>query len=210
MLKKVAQTGKPVIMSLGMSNLVDIAQSIDCLENSGCKELVLLKCTSAYPALPSDINLKTLPHLRSLFDVPVGLSDHTQGIGVALASIALGAQVIEKHFVLDRSEGGVDSAFSLEPQEMKTLVRESRQVWEALGHVSYRINTHEKASKQFKRSLYIVEDMKTGDVLTSANVRAIRPGFGLAPLELDRVLGLTVNCDVERGTPLSWKMLKHA
>lgn len=165
---------------------------------AGCRDLVLLKCTSTYPATPENTNLLTIPHLRELFQCEVGLSDHTMGIGAAVASVALGAAVIEKHFTLRRADGG-DSAFSMEPKEMQALVIESERAWQALGRVSYGATEAEKKSLVFRRSLYVVKDMKAGDILTEESVRSIRPGLGLPPKYLDQVLGMRVKQDVKRG-----------
>jgi len=167
-----------------------------------------LKCTSTYPASPANSNIATIPHMRELFDCQVGLSDHTMGIGVSVASVVFGATVIEKHFTLARADGGVDSTFSLEPAELRQLVIETERAWQAVGSVKYGPSQAEKKSLQFRRSLYIAQDLKAGDVLTTDNVRAIRPGFGLPPEHLEEVLGTTVKSDVERGTPLSWKLLR--
>lgn len=203
LIRRVAQTGKPMIISTGMANVNELAEMVEAARSAGCKDLILLKCTSAYPATPKDANLKTILNLRDLFDVQVGLSDHTMGIGVALASVALGATVIEKHFTLDRSEGGVDSAFSMEPAEFTMLVEESQKVWESLGKVSYERGESEKKSLIFRRSLYIAEDMKSGDVLTEKNLRAIRPGRGLSPKYYEQLIGRRVVKDLKRGTAVT-------
>lgn len=207
LLKKVARTGKPVIMSTGLSSLNDLELAVKTLREYGCNELVLLKCTSTYPANPKNSNILTIPHMSELFDCHVGLSDHTLGIGVSVASIALGARVIEKHFTLDRSEGGVDSAFSMEPQEFKMLVDESESAFYGLGTVKYGILEDEKKSLLFKRSLYIVEDMKCGEIFTENNLRIIRPGLGLSPKFYDDILGKHINCDVKKGTALNFKLI---
>ena len=208
LIKKVAKTGKPIIASTGMTTVAEIDDLVTTARNNGCNELTLLKCTSSYPATPEGTNLMTIPHMKELFHCRVGLSDHTLGIGAAVASIALGGTVIEKHFTLSRAEGGVDSAFSLEPDEMALLVRECNTAWQALGHISYEVAEQEKKSLQFRRSLYIVEDLKKGDVLTDKNVRSIRPGLGLSPKYYDVVLGKRVKCDVKRGTGLSWDVIE--
>jgi N-acetylneuraminate synthase len=182
-------------------------ETVRTARDAGCKDLVLLKCTSTYPATPENTNIRTIPHLRELFNCEVGLSDHTMGVGVSVASVALGATVIEKHFTLRRADGGVDSAFSMEPSEMAQLIAETERAWLALGHVSYGPLEAEKASIQFRRSLYIVKDLKAGDVLTRENVRAIRPGWGLPTKYLGIVLGRTVKQDVKRGTALGWNLL---
>ena len=174
---------------------------------AGCKDLILLKCTSTYPATAEDTNILTIPHLRKLFGCEVGLSDHTMGIGVSVASVALGATVIEKHFTLNRSDGGVDSTFSMEPDEMAQLMVETERAWKALGEVSYGSSKAEKGSIQFRRTLYVVRDLKAGDVLTLDNVRAIRPGLGLPPKYLEKVLGMRVVQEVKRGTALGWGLI---
>lgn len=206
LIRRVAKTGKPMIISTGMANVAELAEMVEAAREGGCKDLILLKCTSAYPASPKDANLNTIPNLRDLFDVQVGLSDHTMGIGVAIASVALGATVIEKHFTLDRSEGGVDSAFSMEPGEFKLLVEESKRAWESLGKVCYERGEVETRSLIFRRSLYIAQDMKAGDILNESNLRAIRPGFGLPPKYIDQFLGKKVNKDLKKGTPASWEI----
>lgn len=208
LLKKVAKTGKPVIVSTGMANVTEIYEAVDTLRNNGCKDITLLKCTSEYPALPEDANLATIPHLKQMFsDCKIGLSDHTMGVGVSVAAVALGAQVIEKHFTLKREDGGVDSAFSMEPEEMKLLVKEAEIATKAIGQVSYKINEKEKASLRFRRTLYIVQDIKSGEVLTKENMRAIRPGLGLSPKYYYMLLGKKVKCDLKKGTALSWEII---
>lgn len=207
LIRRVAATGKPMIISTGMATLAELDETVRAARGAGCNELILLKCTSTYPATADNTNLLTIPNLRELFDCQAGLSDHTMGVGVPVASIALGATVIEKHFTLNREDGGVDSAFSMEPDEMKQLVVESRRAWQALGHVSYGPTEGEKRSLQYRRSLYIVQDMKKGDVLTTDNVRAIRPGLGLSTKYIDMVLGKTVKQDVARGTALQMNLL---
>ena len=209
LIKKVAKTGKPIIASTGMASVSELGDLVSTAEEKGCTDLTLLKCTSSYPAMPEGTNLLTIPHMKELFKCRVGLSDHTLGIGVAVASIALGAAVIEKHFTLSRAEGGVDSAFSMEPQEMAQLVKECNAAYQALGQISYDISEQEKNSLMFRRSLYIVEDLKAGDIITEKNIRSIRPGKGLPPKYFEAVTGLRVTKDVKRGTPLSWDIL-HA
>ena len=204
LIKKVASTGKPMIMSAGMATIKEIKEAVDVARMAGCTDLTLLKCTSTYPADPSDSNLLTILDIKKRFDCEVGLSDHTLGIGVALASIALGATVIEKHFTLSRGDGGVDSAFSMEPKEMKQLVEESKKVYQALGKVAYGPTKAEKESLIFRRSLYVVKDMKKAEVITNEKVRAIRPGYGLAPKYLNDVIGKKVNQAIARGMPLAW------
>jgi pseudaminic acid synthase len=207
LLAAVAQTGKPVIVSTGMASLSELTESVEVLRQHGCKQLILLKCTSHYPARPVDANINTIPHLAQLFDCQVGLSDHTAGIGVAVASVALGATVIEKHFVLDRSEGGVDAEFSLEPNEFSQLVTECRRAKDALGTVFYGATEKELASRRFRRSLYIAEDIKAGEAFTSQNLRSVRPGLGLAPKYLPLFLGRTASTNLRKGTALSWEHL---
>ena len=204
LIKRVAQTGKPMIISTGMASIAEIDDAVRTARENGCKDLVLLKCTSNYPASPEHSNLATLPHLRDLFGVQVGLSDHTMGVGVAIASVALGATVIEKHFTLDRSDGGVDAAFSLEPDELKQLVLETERAALALGQIRYGPTDAEISSLQYRRSLYITKDLKPGDVLSEDNVRSIRPGHGLSPKNYNRVIGKSVNQDIHKGTPISW------
>lgn len=207
LLRKVARTGKPVIMSTGASTLAGLEEAVRTLRENGCRELVLLKCTSTYPATPQNSNLLTIPHMSELFQCQVGLSDHTMGTGVAVASVALGARVIEKHFTLDRSEGGVDSAFSMEPQEFRMLIEETERAFYALGQVHYGILPDEKKSLTYKRSVYIVEDMKAGETFTEKNLRIIRPGLGLAPRYYEIFLGKKVKADVKKGTALSFDLL---
>lgn len=203
----VARTGKPVIISTGMATQAELAEAVDVLQRNGCNDIILLKCTSNYPARPIDANLNTIPHLAALFDCQVGLSDHTAGIGVSVAAVALGATVIEKHFVLDRSEGGIDSAFSMEPDEFSLLVSECRKAKDALGKVHYGCTDKEIASRIHRRSLYIAKDMQAGDIFTAENLRSVRPGLGLAPKYLPQFLGRKVKQDVTMGTPLSWDLL---
>jgi len=207
LIKRVAATGKPLIISTGMATQEELDESVDVARKAGCKDLTLLKCTSTYPATPENSNLLTMPYLRERYGCEIGLSDHTLGIGVAISSVALGATVIEKHFTLKRSDGGVDSAFSLEPHEMKELVEQTKRAWQSLGKVFVAPTEAEKPSIMFRRSLYVVKDMKAGDVLNKENVRAIRPGLGLSPKEFDRVVGKKVKYDVKRGTPLIWNCL---
>ena len=206
LIRRVAATGKPLIISTGMATVAELDETVCAAREAGCKDLILLKCTSTYPATAENTNILTIPHLRELFGFEVGLSDHTMGIGVSVASVALGATVIEKHFTLNRAEGGVDSTFSMEPAEMAQLVLETDRAWQALGQVSYGPTQAEKKSIQFRRSLYIVKDIKAGDVLTRENVRAIRPGFGLPTKYFEMVLGKRVSRDVVHGTALAWGM----
>lgn len=208
LIRKVASTGKPLIISTGMATIAELDETVRTAREAGCQDIILLKCTSTYPATPENTNLLTIPHLRELFNVQVGLSDHTMGIGAAVASVALGATVIEKHFTLRRADGGVDSAFSMEPEEMAQLVVESERAWQALGQIQYGSTEAEKGSKVFRRSLYVFKDMKAGEILTTENVRAVRPGLGLPTKYLDSFLGLTVSKDIKAGTPLTFDLLK--
>lgn len=210
LLKAVAQTGKPVIVSTGMATLAELADSVQVLREHGCRELILLKCTSQYPADPTDANLMTLPHLAELFGTMVGVSDHTLGVGVAVASIALGARVVEKHFILDRRDGGVDAGFSLEPDEFHLLTTECRRAWHALGQVSYGPTPRELAARRHRRSLYVAKDMAAGECFTPSNLRSVRPGLGLAPQYLPLVLGKRAVSDLRRGTALQWQHLLNA
>lgn len=207
LIRRVAATGKPLIISTGMASIAELDDTVRAAREAGCKDLILLKCTSTYPATAENTNILTIPHLRELFDCEVGLSDHTMGVGVSVASVALGAAVIEKHFTLGRADGGVDSTFSMEPAEMAQLVMESERAWQALGQVSYGPTEKEKKSLVYRRSLYVVKDLKAGEVLTRENVRAIRPGLGLPTKYLEVVLGKTVKRDVKLGTALGWDII---
>jgi pseudaminic acid synthase len=207
LLVKVAKTGKPVIISTGVSSIADIDESVRVLKNSGCKEIILLKCTSTYPASHENTNLNTIPHLAQLHNCIVGLSDHTMGIGVSIAAVALGASVIEKHFTLRRADGGVDSAFSLEPEELKALVVETERAFFALGKVQYGIQNIEEKSLFFKRSIYVAEDIKAGELFTEKNLRVIRPGDGLEPKYYFDLIGKTANKDYKKGTPFKLNYL---
>ncbi len=207
LIRRVASTGKPMIISTGMATIAELDETVRAARDAGCNDLVLLKCTSTYPASPANTNIRTIPHLQALFGCEVGLSDHTMGLGVAVASVALGATVIEKHFTLSRADGGVDSSFSMEPAEMAQLVVEVRRAWEGLGSVSYGPTAAEQKSTRYRRSLYITQDLNAGDILTADNLRAIRPGAGLPPKYLETFLGRKVVSAVRRGTPLSWDLL---
>ena len=207
LIRRVAATGKPLIISTGMATVAELDETVRAAREAGCKDLILLKCTSTYPATADNTNILTIPHLRELFGCEVGLSDHTLGVGVSVASVALGASIIEKHFTLNRAAGGVDSAFSMEPVEMTQLVLETERAWQSLGHVSYGITDAEQMSLQYRRSLYIVQNMKAGEVLTKDNVQAIRPGLGLPPKYLDIILGRVVKKDVVRGTAITFELL---
>ena len=207
LIRKIARTGKPIIISTGMATIAELDETIRTVKEAGGKDIILLKCTSSYPASPEDSNILTIPHLQQLFQCHVGLSDHTLGIGVAIASIALGATVIEKHFTLSRAEGGVDAKFSLEPVEMEGLVNEAQRAWQSLGKITYGPTDGEKNTMKLRRSLYVTEDMKIGDVFTRNNLRAIRPGLGLPPKYFDLFLGKTVKVEIKKGTPLSWDFI---
>lgn len=207
LIRRAASTGKPLIISTGMATLAELDETVRAAREAGCRDLILLKCTSTYPASPENTNILTIPHMRKMFECEVGLSDHTMGTGVSVASVALGATVIEKHFTLSRADGGVDSSFSMEPDEMSSLVTETERAWLAIGNVSYGPTAAEKKSLQYRRSLYVTKDLKDGDVLTPANVRAIRPGLGLPTKYKETLLGKKVNQAVPRGTALDWDMI---
>jgi pseudaminic acid synthase len=206
LIEKVAATGKPMIISTGMATLAELDEAVRTARSAGCKDLVLLKCTSAYPATPEDSNLVTIPNLSDLFNCQVGLSDHTAGIGAAVAAVALGATLVEKHFTTCRADGGVDSVFSMEPSEMESLVTESRRAWQSLGRIQYGPGEQEKDSLKYRRSLYIAQDMKQGDSFTADNLRIIRPGSGLEPRYYKALLGKNIKRDAARGTPVSWDL----
>jgi len=210
LIRKVAATGKPMIMSTGMASIAELDEAVRAARGAGCKELVLLKCTSTYPATPANTNVLTIPHMRQLFGCQVGLSDHTMGLGASVAAVAHGATVIEKHFTLRRADGGVDSTFSMEPEELAALVIETERAWQSLGQVTYGPTEAEKKSLQFRRSIYIAEDIAAGAVLTEQNLRCVRPGMGLAPKYYELLLGRKVNRDVKKGTPMDWDLLGGA
>ncbi len=207
LIKKAARTGKPIILSTGMASLMELDEAVQAARENGCKDIILLKCTSSYPAPPEDSNILTIPHLRELFNCEVGLSDHSLGIGVAVASVALGATVIEKHFTLSRADGGVDSAFSMEPHEMKALVLETKKAWQSLGEIRYGPTEQEKKSLSFRRSLYAARDIKAGEVFTKENLRIIRPGYGLPPRYYEVLLGKRISRSVKKGTPIRWDFI---
>ncbi|MCG3089605.1 pseudaminic acid synthase [Sporosarcina cyprini] len=207
LIRKVASTGKPMIISTGMATVAELDEAVRTAREAGCKDIILLKCTSTYPATPENTNILTIPHMKELFGVQVGLSDHTMGTGVSIASVALGATVIEKHFTLSREEGGVDSSFSMEPDEMKDLVVETERAWQAMGNVSYGPTNAEKASLKFRRSIYVTNDIKKGEHFTMENIRVIRPGYGLKPKYFEKILKLKATRDLQKGDPLSWEML---
>jgi N-acetylneuraminate synthase len=204
LVRKIAHTGKPIIMSTGMATLAEIDEAVRTIRQAGVEQIALLKCTSAYPAAPAGMNLRTIPHMAEAFNVPIGLSDHTLGIAVPAVAVALGACIIEKHLTLSRNLPGPDSAFSLEPHEFKEMVKAIRIAEQALGDVRYGVGESEAGSKVFRRSLFAVTDIKGGELLTSSNVRIIRPGYGLPPKCLETVLGRRASNDIARGTPLEW------
>jgi len=208
LIRRVAATGKPLIISTGMASVAELDESVRAARAAGCKDLILLKCTSTYPASPENSHVRTIPHLRELFGCQVGLSDHSMGVGVAVAAVALGATVVEKHFTLDRADGGVDSSFSLEPAELASLVVETERAWQALGQVHYGVTEAERKSLVYRRSLYVTRDMVAGETFSADNLRAIRPGLGLAPRHLDAVLGRCARQALKRGTALAWSLVE--
>lgn len=207
LIRRVARTGKPMIISTGMASAAEIDEAVRTARDAGCRDIVLLKCTSTYPATPENTNLRTIPNLREAFGCEVGLSDHTMGTGVAVAAVAFGAVAIEKHFTLRRADGGVDSTFSLEPEEFRRLREETERAWLALGRVTYGGTAAEEKSREFRRTLYIARDVRAGEALTRENLRIVRPGFGLPPKYYETLLGKRVNKDAPAGTPMSWDLL---
>lgn len=207
LIRKMAGTGKPLVLSTGMATLEEIEEAVKAAREAGAVEIALLKCTSAYPAHPEEMHLRTIPHLAEVFQVPVGLSDHTMGISVPVAAVALGACIVEKHFTLSRAIPGPDSAFSLEPHEFKAMAEAIRAAEKALGQVHYGVSEKEATSRIFRRSLFVVEDIRAGEEFTAKNVRSIRPGNGLHPRHLPEVLGRFAAHDLRRGTPLGWDMV---
>jgi N-acetylneuraminate synthase len=207
LIKKVAQQNKPMIMSTGMATISEIEEAVNTAKNAGCSDIILLKCTSTYPAEPSNTNLVTINNMREAFQCQVGLSDHTAGVGVSVTSVAFKATVIEKHFVLSRDAGGVDAAFSLEPSELASLVTETKRAWQAMGSVTYGGSAAEEKSKQYRRSIYICKDIKAGETITSTHVKVVRPAFGLAPKHLETVIGSSAKIDMPKGTALDWSKL---
>ena len=203
LIQKVAATGKPLIISTGMASLDEIGEAVSAAREAGGRDIVLLKCTSTYPASPENTNLVTIPDMRERFKCEIGLSDHTMGIGAAVASVAFGAAAIEKHFTLRRADGGVDSAFSMEPQEMAELVLETERAWRALGGVNYGGSAAEQKSKEYRRSIYVVKNIKAGELFTQDNIRCIRPGLGLPPKQMSVVLGRPAAHALKRGSPLN-------
>lgn len=207
LIRRVARTGKPMIISTGMAGLSEIDEAVRTAREHGCKDLVLLKCTSTYPATPRNSNVSTISHMRTAFGTAVGLSDHTMGCGVAIAAVAFGAVLVEKHFTLRRADGGVDSAFSMEPEEFLAMRTEVDRAWEGVGRVAYGASVDEEKSKAYRRTLYISKSLRAGDVLSPDNVRIVRPGFGLAPKYYDIVLGKRIARDAAAGTPLTWGLI---
>jgi len=208
LLKTVAATGKPVIMPTGMATFDEISEAVGTLRESGCNQLALLKCTSAYPSMPEEMNLRTIQHMAEVFVIPVGLSDHTMGAEVPVAAVALGACIIEKHLTLRRSDGGPDGAFSLEPKEFRAMVDAVRSAEKALGDINYSMTEKEKASRVFRRSLFVVQDMKAGEIFSRENLRSIRPGYGLSVKKFQNVLGRTAKSAISRGTPLTDELIR--
>ena len=206
LVRKVASTGKPLIISTGMASLGEIEQTVAAARDAGAEQIVLLKCTSTYPATPENTNLRTIPHLREAMGVQVGLSDHTMGVGASVAAIAMGATVIEKHFTLDRADGGVDSTFSLEPSELQQLVIETKRAWQAIGGVSYGPTGAQKNAIEYRRSIYVAEDLPRGTRIDKQHIRIIRPGHGLAPKHYEQLIGSSATRDLARGEPTQWGM----
>jgi N-acetylneuraminate synthase len=207
LIRKVASTGKPMIISTGMATVAEIDEAVGTARTAGCDQIVLLKCTSTYPATPENTNIGTIPNMRATFGCEIGLSDHTMGCGVAVASVALGAILIEKHFTLKRADGGVDSTFSLEPHEFAMLRLESERAWQSIGKVTYGGTVAEEKSRAFRRSLYLSRNIKAGEVLSRENMRIVRPGYGLPPKYFDTLIGKRINRSSPAGTPLSWDLL---
>jgi len=207
LIQKMARTGKPLILSTGMATAEEVEEALCAAREAGAKQIALLKCTSAYPAPVEEMNLRTIPEMRRRFEVPVGLSDHTMGIAVPVAAVALGACIIEKHLTVSRSNPGPDSAFSLEPHEFKAMSDAVRTAEKALGEIRFGLGEKEKASRFFRRSLFVVAEVKQGDTFTEANVRSIRPGHGLHTRHLQKVLGKRAACDIHQGTPLDLEMI---
>ena len=208
LIEYIASKGKPVIISTGIATLADIEEAVNVCRRMGNDQIALLKCTSAYPAPLEESNLRTIPNLADTFNTVVGLSDHTLGISAPIASVALGAKIIEKHFIIDRKMGGPDAAFSMEPDEFKSMVGAVRDVEKALGNVNYDLTEKTTKSRDFSRSLFVVQDIKAGESLTEENVRSIRPGFGLHPRHFRQIIGKKVRTDIKRGTPLDWTLVE--
>lgn len=210
LIRKAASTGKPLIISTGAATLSEIDEAVTTARGAGCDEIILLKCTSAYPASSLEAHLRTLPHLSASFDLPVGLSDHTPGIGAAIASIAFGAVMIEKHFTLSRSDGGSDAQFSIEPIELEQLTIESKRAWQALGRIHYGPELSERECHTYRPSLYFICDLPEGKIISAEHIRSVRPSKGLPPKEADRIIGLTLNQGVKNGTPVSWNHFRNS
>lgn len=208
LIKKVAETGKPIIISTGLASIAELDEAVRTVRATGNEQLILLKCTSTYPASPENTNIATIPHMRELFDVEVGLSDHTMGVGVSVGAVTLGATVIEKHFTTSRTEGGVDAAFSMEPAELKMLVEETKRAWQSIGEVKYGPTAAECSSLEHRRSLYIKKDIRAGERLTKEHIQSIRPGHGLPPKYFDTLIGQEIKRDLTKGTALTWEVLK--
>jgi len=209
LIRHAASTGRPLIVSTGMASVEEIRRSVDAIREAGCDQIVLLKCTSTYPADPVDTNARAIPLLRELFDCEVGLSDHTGGIGAAVASVALGASVIEKHFVISRDQGGIDAEFSLESEEFAVLVAESCRAWQSLGMSTIGPSDAEQASLRYRRSIFVAADIRAGEFFTRDNLRRVRPGYGLEPQFFDFVLGRRAAADISLGTPLTWELIEN-
>ena len=208
LIRKIAKLGKPVIMATGIAHLEDIERAVKTCLEEGNGQIILLKCTSTYPSPYEDMNIRVIPHMAEVFDCMTGLSDHSMGCAVAVASVALGARMVEKHFTLSRADGGPDAAFSMEPAEFKRMVEEIRIVEKALGKVTYRLTEKQERSREEGRSLFVTQDMKAGEIFTSENMRSIRPAFGMAPVHYEEVLGKKARCDISRGTPMEWKYVQ--
>jgi pseudaminic acid synthase len=208
LIQYIAKTGKPIIMSTGMATLAEIDEAVTAAREAGCKEIALLKCTSSYPAKPEEMNLRTIPHMSEVFDLPIGLSDHSLGIAIPVSAVTLGACIVEKHFTLSRNIHGPDSAFSLEPHEFKQMVDTIRVAEKAFGGINYEVTEREAASRIFRRSLFVVEDMRAGETFTYENIRSIRPGYGLEPKYLNNLLGKKAQRDIKKGTPLTWQLIE--
>lgn len=207
LIRYVAQTGKPMIISTGMADFAEIEESIETAREAGCRELAILHCVSGYPAPAEDYNLRTLIDMRERFDIPVGLSDHTLDNTTAIAAVALGACIVEKHFTLDRSRGGPDDSFSLEPNELTALCRDTKTAWQALGQVDYGLKSSEQGNVKFRRSLYFVKDMESGDIIDETCIRSVRPGYGLAPKYFDSIIGKRVEQSVFFGSAVTWEVV---
>lgn len=206
LIQKVAATGKPIIISTGMASVAELDETVRAVREAGCNSLILLKCTSTYPSTPENTNIATIPHMKQLFQCQIGVSDHTMGIGVSIASVGLGAAIIEKHFTLARADGGVDSAFSMEPEEMKMLVTETERAWQSIGSITYGPTLAEQQSLKHRRSLYVAHDLRAGEVFTENNIRAIRPGLGLPAKYLSKIVGKRAIKDIRKGTPITWDL----